>query len=509
MSTTDRKVMPAAPRSVVPSVLDGGAAAGGWTPPPSAWERLRSDPDVVRARQVVGPALCIVAAQFVLYPMPPGLYVYGLVLGLLGALVAVGMALVYRANRIVNFAQGQLGAVPAVLANALFLFDGVPFPVAFAAGLTAAVVLGALIDLLAIRRFQQAPRLVLTVATIGLAQLLSVAALGLPFLWGRSPIEITTGAVDLPFAWTFEISPFVFSADHLLALLAAPLCLWAVATFLRRTPAGIAVRAAAERSDRARLLGVPVARLGTLVWVLATVLSFLGVFLRATVIGLPLSNPFLGFGTALAALAALMLGRLDDLPSVAVSAVALGILEQGVIWNRGDAPELVYPVFAVVVAVALAVRRLDRRRGAGDDDSSWPAAATVRTVPRPLRRLPEVRLARALGVLVAVAGAAALPLVLGSGDELEASAVVVFAIVGLSIVVLTGWAGQVSLGQMAFAGYGAGFGAIAFLDLGWDVMLALPVAGLFGAGIAVLVGLPALRLRGIFLAATTLAFSVG
>ena len=494
---------------VVPSLLDGGVAAGGWTPRPTTWERIRTDPDVARLTRVAGPALAIVAVQFVLFPIPAGIYLYGLVLGVLGALVAVGMALVYRANRIVNFAAGPLGLVPAVASAGLMLFSGVAFVPALLGGLVVAVVLGAGVEVLAIRRFARAPRLVLTVATIGLAQLLAVSALGLPFLWGRDPISVTTGTLDLPLDVTFALDPIVVRTEHLFALLLAPLVLWAVAGFLRRSPAGIALRAAAERADRASLLGVPVARIETLVWVLAAVLAFLGVFLRATVVGLPLSNPFVGFSAVLAALAAMMLGRLDDLPSVAVSAIALGILEQGVIWNNGDAPELVYPVFAVVVIAALALRRVDRLRAGQDEVSSWRAAESARPVPDALRRLPVVRLARVVGALGALVVALALPLVLGPGDELKAGAVVVFAIVGLSIVVLTGWAGQVSLGQMAFAGYGAAFGAIAFLDLRWDVMLALPVAGLFGAAIAVGVGLPALRLRGIFLAAVTLAFSVG
>ncbi|HEY3140932.1 MAG TPA: ATP-binding cassette domain-containing protein [Acidimicrobiales bacterium] len=495
--------------AIMPSVLDGGEAAGGWTPPPSAWSRLRIDPDFVRLRRVFGPAICIVALQFALFSMPAGVYLYGLVLGVLGALVAVGMALVYRANRIVNFAQAQLGVVPATLATALVVFNGVSFPVAFAIGLTASVAMGAAVDLIVIQRFKHAPRLVLTVATIGFAQLLSVTALGMPFLWGRTPVEITTGVVSLPFSRSLEISPITFTADHLFALVTAPLCLWCVSVFFRKTPAGIAVRAAAERADRAALLGVPVARLETLVWVLAAVLSFLGVFLRATVLTLPLSNPFLIFGTALGALAALTLGRMDDLPSVAASAVALGILEQGVLWNRGDTPELVYPIFALVVAVGLGLRQLDKLRDSQGDISTWQTAGEIRPMPRQLRRLPEVRLGKVLGIGGALAIALVLPNFLGSGEELKASAVLVFAIVGLSVVVLTGWAGQVSLGQMAFAGYGAAWGSIAFLDLGWDAMLAIPVAGLFGAAIAVLVGLPALKLRGIFLAAITLAFSVG
>jgi branched-chain amino acid transport system permease protein len=86
--------------------------------------------------------------------------------------------------------------------------------------------------------------------------------------------------------------------------------------------------------------------------------------------------------------------------------------------------------------------------------------------------------------------------------------VVAFALVILSITVLTGWAGQVSLGQMGFVAIGAAFGARTVQSWGWDLALTLPVAGLAGAAVAVVVGLPALRLRGLYLAVTTLAFAL-
>jgi branched-chain amino acid transport system permease protein len=95
-----------------------------------------------------------------------------------------------------------------------------------------------------------------------------------------------------------------------------------------------------------------------------------------------------------------------------------------------------------------------------------------------------------------------------SGMMLKASAVVVFAMVGVSIMMLTGWAGQVSLGQMGFVGVGAAIGALATKQWHLDLMVAIPLAGTAGALVAVLVGLPALRVRGLFLAVTTLAFTI-
>ena len=83
-----------------------------------------------------------------------------------------------------------------------------------------------------------------------------------------------------------------------------------------------------------------------------------------------------------------------------------------------------------------------------------------------------------------------------------------FAIVGCSVVVLTGWSGQVSLGQMSFAAVGAAVGAVALLDWHWDLSLALLLAGTAAAAVAVVVGIPTLRLDGMFAAVTTLAFAL-
>ena len=84
----------------------------------------------------------------------------------------------------------------------------------------------------------------------------------------------------------------------------------------------------------------------------------------------------------------------------------------------------------------------------------------------------------------------------------------IFAMIAVSLVVLTGWAGQISLGQFAFVGIGSGTTAALVVHLHADLFLALFVAALVGAAAAVVVGLPALRLPGLFLAVTTLAFGV-
>ena len=212
-----------------------------------------SSPRLRQAVTTFAPALAILAVQLLFFPLPLGMAFQGLILGLLGALVAVGMALIYRANRILNFAQSELGAVPTVLAVSLVTYAGINYFLAVTVGLLAAVLLGTVVELAVIRRFFNAPRLILTVATIGLSQLLVVASLFIPAIWDARP---TTNQIHVPITFRFTIDPLVFSSDHLVALIVAPLALVGVAVLLRGTAVGIAIRASAERADRAALLGV-------------------------------------------------------------------------------------------------------------------------------------------------------------------------------------------------------------------------------------------------------------
>jgi branched-chain amino acid transport system permease protein len=458
----------------------------------------------------LGPALGILVLQRLFFPVPAGVYVFGAILGLLNALVAVGMALVYRANRILNFAQSDLGMAPSTLAANLIVFTGLPYLVGLATGLAAAVVLGVVIELLIIRRFFRASRLVLTVVTIGLSQLLVVGSWLLFIAWDQPP---RAHQIDVPFTLEFTVAPIIFHADSIVALVIAPVVLLGIAGFLRYTSVGIAVRASAERADRASLLGVPVQRLQTVVWAVAALLSFVGIFLRAGIVGLPVVSA-LTFSALLLALAALMMGRLTNLPAITASAIALGVLEQGVIWNNPRSPELVFPVVAAVVVVTLLLRRRSTSRVELDSASSWQTADEVRAVPFELRRVGEVRAVTWIGGGVLALIAVTVPIWLrevfdrGDGDVRKATAVAVLALITLSVVVLTGWAGQVSLGQMSFAAFGGAVGAVVTDSWGLDLGIALVASGVVGAAVAVAVGLPALRLRGLFLAVTTLAFAL-
>ena len=89
----------------------------------------------------------VLALQLILFPVPLGVWIQGVVLGLLGSLMAVGLGLTYRMNGVINFAQGDLGTAPAVLAVGLVGLSGVNYFLGLATGLVAAVMLTAAVEI--------------------------------------------------------------------------------------------------------------------------------------------------------------------------------------------------------------------------------------------------------------------------------------------------------------------------------------------------------------------------
>ena len=451
---------------------------------------------------LAAPAL-IVVVQLVFFGMPLGLWLRGVVLGLLTALLAIGLALVYRANRVVNFAQAELGSAPVALGAGIVVFWGWSYWVGLAVGAIASLVLGAVVEVAIIRRFRQASRMVLTVATIGVTSLLVALAIVTPRLWGR---EFSAQRIAVPLDWRFDVDGVVLNANDLIAAIVAPAAIALIAWFLGATRTGLAIRAAAERGDRAAMLGIPIGRLSTIVWSLAAGLSFLALWLQSGVLGVPLGSA-LRISALVQALAALVIGRMTHLPTIALTAVALGVLEYGIRWNHSD-PALADPLMAAAVLIALLLQRQQTLRRDTDATSTWRGVESIRPLPASVRRLPAVRLTKVAFIVAVAAGLWAIPALLRVDQVIKATAIVIFAIIVLSLVVLTGWAGQISLGQVAFVALGAAVASTCTSRWNVDLTLAVAAAAVAGAVAAFLVGLPALRLRGLYLAVTTLAFAV-
>jgi branched-chain amino acid transport system permease protein len=471
---------------------------------PSPLVRLADDPRVRRIASGTAMVAWFLWAIHRFFPAPAGVILQGVVIGSITAFIAMGIALIYRSSRIINFAQGDLGGVPASFGVLLMLGPGVPFVVALPIALVAAVALGALVEFTLLRRFFTAPRLILTVVTIGLSQILAGVTVLLPRLF-----DLDTAGVsyDAPIDVSFSVGSTVFDGNEVIAMAAVPFVIAALTWFLRSTSYGMAIRATAESSDRAALLGIPVKRVQTVVWVTATLLSTVGVFLRAGILGLPIGAA-LGPVILIRALTAAVIGRMENLTTIFLASVALGVLEATVIFSELNASSAKVDAILFVVVLAALLLQRGGRTARGDEGSAWQAANLIRPIPRELVHLPEVRWGMR-GALGALLGAlVALPLFVSEARVSLAATIVVICIVTVSLVVLTGWAGQVSLGQVAFMGIGAAVGAWLSATWQWDLSVILLACGLVGAVAAMAIGIPALRIRGLFLAVATVAFAV-
>jgi branched-chain amino acid transport system permease protein len=438
--------------------------------------------------------------------IPRGVLLGGAVIGALYGLIAMGLILVYRANRIINFAQAQLGSVPALVALLLVARHGFPYLLAVPLMLVGAAVLGGVVEVTMIRRFSQAPRLILTVVTIGVGFLLLILEFYSKQWVGGKLQDVLAFKYNTPFQNVrFRLGPATLTGDHLMAIVVVGILVIALTAFFRYTDIGIAVRASAENSERASLLGIPVRRVSTIVWILATMLSAIGVFLRTPLVGIPLSG-FVGPSVLLLGLATAVIARMESMPTAFFGGLLIGMIERSAVFaTRRTA--LADAVMFVVIVVALLAQRTKLSRALEGETSTWQTVREWRPIPAEMRNLPEVLWGRiGLGAVV-LALVLALPWILGAVKTPQATVMVLYAIIGVSLVILTGWAGQISLGQYAIAGVGSAVAGGLAANHHWDFFAAVFVGALAGALVAVVVGLPALRIQGLFLAVATLSFA--
>jgi ABC-type branched-subunit amino acid transport system ATPase component/ABC-type branched-subunit amino acid transport system permease subunit len=436
---------------------------------------------------------------------PRGQILNGAEFGAVNGLLALGLVLTYRASRVINFSYGAMGALAATVAVELNLAHHVNWFVCIGIALLVGAALGLLVDFVIRWRFFTAPRLIVMVVTIGLAQLFGGIQLLVPGWLGGPSI---VGGVTTPLSSHHVlIFPVLFNGNDLLIAIVVPVVLVALGWFLLRTDAGVAVRSVADNSDRARLLGIPVRRLSTLVWVIAGLLAGLTSILSTPSAGITIAA---GAGPTLIlpALAAAIIAGMESLPLAFGAGVALGITSGLFEFNMPRYGSSIGDVVNLV-AILAGLLFLQRKRSRADDaEESFSSTGILKPIPAALRSLPEVVAGRVgilalVGVVIVV-----IPLVSGPGTTLEYTAALIYGIIAISLVVLTGWSGNVSLGQFAFAGVGGVLAGDLIEKANADLFLSLAAAGAAGAVLAVVVGIPALRIRGAYLAAVTLALGV-
>jgi ABC-type branched-subunit amino acid transport system ATPase component/ABC-type branched-subunit amino acid transport system permease subunit len=433
------------------------------------------------------------------FEIPRQVVFTGAVTGLTYGVLAVGLLLLYRSTRVVNFAYGEMGAFGAALLALLVINYDWNYWAALVAVLVTGAAIGAAVELTVVRRLFTAPRVVLLAATIGVAQLLLLAQIELP---GLERFE----AYPTPFDSAYEVGGVRVRSEHLLVLIVVPIVTGALAWFLARTRYGTAVRAAAANADAARTSAIPIKRLSTLVWVLAGALATLTALLVAPFQGsTAVTAEALGPALMVRALAAAVLARFQSPPIAVVAGTAIGIVEAILFYNDSRNPGRIEALLFVVVLGSVLVLV----RGRSDEGrTTWSFTSRVRPIPAALAGVRWIRWLGPGAATAAVLAAIALPLVVTEASrQLLYTRMLLMAMIAVSLTVVTGWAGQLSLGQFALVGIGA-MSTTALVRNGMSFELAVPAAAVLTVVTAVAIGVPALRIRGLFLAVTTLAFGV-
>jgi branched-chain amino acid transport system permease protein len=421
----------------------------------------------------------------------------GLFTGAAYAIAASGLVLTYTTTRVFNIAHGAFGMVLSFVFWDFTVRQGMNVLLALVlVVLVIAPVIGFVMQRLITRGLGNAPVSVSLVVTVGLF----VGLIGFAQqTWREDKIEVDAPRFVEPFWLTFadgdgvpgwQIGGTTITGHQLITILcsiAVAVGLWAL---LNRTRIGTAMRASVDNPDLLRLFGGKPDNAAALAWMIGMSLAALTGILMVSVVGLSYFDLTL---LVVNAYAAAMVGRLKSLPLTFVGAMIIGVTEALVAGYSTDFETLatikpaVVPLilFVVIVMAPQAQLRIGQVKGM--------VSAPVPSVPRMGVSAAAVLLVAAM--YVATAGEVSL---------LRLGTAATFSIVMLSLVLLTGYGGHVSLAQLSFAGVGA----LTYAKLGQFNLLGLLIAVLVAAAVGALVALPVLRLTGLYLALATLAFAV-
>lgn len=432
--------------------------------------------------------------------------VVGALHGLGYALLAIGLMLVYKIARFINFSHGALGVVSALVLGKLVLDYDVPYWVAFVMALSTAAAVGLFVEVVIVKRLFREARVKLTVASIAVSQVL----FPLVTLDSLRPNEraLLTEGYPLPWDIHVELGSYTLTSSDVLTLLCVSVAGAALIAMFRYTKIGLQIRAVSANIEAAELAGMSTRRVSMVAWMLAAVLSgTTAILLASSTSNLEIEG--LGAGLMTRALAAALVGQMVNLGHAVAGGVALGVFEQLVFdqTQRGGITELL--VFCVMLGLLLwratSLTRITRR-----SEEEFDLAPAIPPLPADLARASWLPVGRKLVVAVPLLVAVLLPFLPWAGTYSRTflfTQILIYAIAGYAVFVLVGWSGQLSLGQWALVGVGA-YTTARMANAGHSLVLVMLVAGLVAAAAAVVVALPALRVRGVFLAASTLSFAV-
>jgi branched-chain amino acid transport system permease protein len=419
-----------------------------------------------------------------------GQFLAGLSYGSTLFLVSAGLTLIFGVTRVVNFAHGALyllGAYLAVTLTALLPAT----PVGFFGGLLLAAltvaVIGALIEVVVLRRIYAAPEIFQLLATFAVALIIQDVALA---IWG--PEE--RFAPRAPgFKGAIEIGGAFVPEYNLLLALVGPAVMVALWWVFRRTRWGTIVRAATQDREMAGALGVNERLLFTTVFAIGAGLAGLAGALqipRETV------NLQMDLAILVEAFVVVVVGGLGSVTGAFWASLLIGVLHAFGIWLL---PQSTLVLVFVVMAVVLVLRPYGL---AGRPEI---AGRSVRAATHPpFTALPaRVR----WGLLAALALFAALPLALGDYALVIATEMAILALFAASLQFFMGHGGLVSFGHAAFFGLGAYAAALSMTALAAPFAAALLAAPLVAGAAAIGAGFFVLRAQGVYASMLTLAFA--
>jgi ABC-type branched-subunit amino acid transport system ATPase component/ABC-type branched-subunit amino acid transport system permease subunit len=417
----------------------------------------------------------------------------GAATGVLIGLVALGVVLVYRSSGVLNFSAGAVGALGALVCYHLHIGAHWPWALSITTGLLAGLLVG-LATQVVIGLLQGASLLIKLIALLGVMTVIQGA---MTLIWGTT---ITTPNGFLPTRNITIVGSVTIGEDRLILIGLAVVLVVILRWVYTATLFGLATSAVAENRQVAAIGGWSPRRIEMVNFGVAGLLSALAAILLVPIVSL---DPTVLTLTVVTALAAALVGRFSSFQVTVGAAMLIGVIQSELSLFQTNLGHLfgvsalslggvsdAVPLLLIVIITVLAGRsRLTR----GDVVAKLPSPGSGRL------SLPALGLAAVVGVVL-----------LFAVPSWDTGLIITFAtaILILSVVVITGYAGQLSLCQFAFAGFGAWAAARLVAAQGLPFWAALLCGIAVTIPLGLLFGLPALRVRGVQLAVTTLGLAL-
>jgi len=414
----------------------------------------------------------------------------GLGLGGAYALLALGLVAIYRGTGVLNFAQGAVAMISAYVFFELRDTAGAPTPLALLGTLLFAAVLGLVFYLLVMRQLRNSPILTRIIATLALLLLLQGLATVIFDVTTRTPRPVLPSAVVQVFGVSIPRDRLILAG--IAAVLALVLTLVA-----RRTKVGLAVRAISDSEKGASLSGLSPVLIGALTWATGFVLAAVAGILLSPIAGLDADSLTL---LVVPVFAAALIARFTSFGVAVLAGLGLGAAEsmlqllsgtQGAwytwLWT-GPGRAQALPALMVILVMVFSGRLI-------------PARGELVKGRLPISLPPKYRVSGPIAAIIL-----GVVFIYTVTPSWLAAGVITFAgiLIAMSVVVVTGFVGQISLAQVAFAGIGGLITARLSAD-GLPFPLVVVLSGIAALLVGLLVGLPSLRVRGPSLALVTLA----